>query len=348
MNQQKITCMFNPANGIGDRAWPEWACPVHYQLLKRVGDRLFCSHNCAPVNIKKSIPRFVESGEYAEAFGLQWNRYRRIQLDSYSGTEISETRVRRCLGERLWNNIENKSVLECGCGAGRFTEILLGKGAYVTSVDLSDAVDACNENFPVGDRHRIAQADILALPFEPFQFDVVFCLGVIQHTPNPEKTIAALYRHVRPGGTLVLDHYTTNLSYFTKTAPIFRVFLKRMSPERGLQCTEALVDFFLPLHKKTRNLRLGQIMLSRLSPVLCYYSAYPELDDKLQREWALVDTHDSLTDWYKWFRSPRQIRKTLEMLKLENIHTSTGGNGVEARGTRPDISLASTFPIRSL
>ena len=342
--QKTLPVEFSPSNGRGDHAWPEWACPVHHQPLERVGDKLLCSQGCAPVNIKNCVPRFVESGEYAAAFGVQWKKYRRIQLDSYSGTSISATRVRRCLGERLWNSLDGKNVLECGCGAGRFTEVLLGKGAYVTSVDLSDAVDACQENFPAGDRHRIAQANILALPFEPLQFDVVFCLGVIQHTPSSEKTIAALYSHIRPGGALVLDHYAKNLSYFTKMAPIYRVFLKRLSPERGIQCTEALVDFFLPLHKKTRSFRLGQVLLSRLSPVLCYYNAYPELDDKLQREWALVDTHDSLTDWYKWFRSPRQIRQALEQLKMENIHVSTGGNGVEARGTRPDLSLISTSP----
>ena len=349
MNSQKITYVeLNSSNGIGDPIWPAWACPVHSEPLKQRGNKLFCPQNCAAVTIKNGIPRFVASGEYAKAFGVQWKKYRRVQLDSYSGTSISANRVRRCLGESLWSNLDNKSVLECGCGAGRFTEILLGKGAYVTSVDLSDAVDACNENCPVSDHHRIAQADILALPFEPLQFDMVFCLGVIQHTPNPEKTIASLYRHVRPGGTLVLDHYTKNLSYFTKTAPIYREFLKRMRPERGIQCTEALVDLFLPLHKKTRNFRPGQILLSRLSPVLCYYNAYPELDDRLQREWALVDTHDSLTDWYKWFRSPSQIRRALEQLKLEDIHISTGGNGVEARGMRPESDIEPDFSRRPL
>ena len=109
----------------------------------------------------------------------------------YTGTTISRDRARRCIGEKLWGELDKKQVLECGCGAGRFTETLLAKRAFVTSIDLSEAVDANQENFPQSQTHRIAQADILQLPFAPRQFDLVFCLGVIQHTPNPEKTITS-------------------------------------------------------------------------------------------------------------------------------------------------------------
>jgi SAM-dependent methyltransferase len=297
---------------------------------------LVCAKGGEVFRIENGIPRFVSSGDYAEAFGLQWKKYRRVQLDSYSGTSISAERVHRCLGEQLWTSLRGKQVLECGRGAGRFTEVLLRQGANVTSVDITAAVDSCAANCPIDDAHRIAQADVLALPFKALQFDVVFCLGVVQHTPNPEKTIAALYEQVKPGGMLVIDHYSRNLSYFTKTAPLFRSLLKRLPPEQGIRCTEALVNLFLRLHRKTRRFRLGQMLLSRISPVLCYYRAYPELSDELQREWALVDTHDSLTDWYAWFRSPEQIKHTFDHLGLEEIQVRSGGNGVEAIGKRPE------------
>jgi 2-polyprenyl-3-methyl-5-hydroxy-6-metoxy-1,4-benzoquinol methylase len=45
------------------------------------------------------------------------------------------------VGEKLWAELAGKQVLECGCGAGRFTEILLAEGAQVTFIDLSEAVD---------------------------------------------------------------------------------------------------------------------------------------------------------------------------------------------------------------
>ena len=248
---------------------------------------------------------------------------------------MTRDRARRCIGERLWAELDGKQVLECGCGAGRFTEILLSKGACVSSIDLSDAVDANQENFPQGKTHRIAQADILQLPFAPQQFDVVFCLGVIQHTPNPEQTIACLYEQVRPGGTLVIDHYTFDFSWFTKTAPLLRLYLKRLPPEVGIKYTERLVNTFWPLHRMARYFYPAQMLLSRLSPVLCYYRAYPDLSDELHREWALLDTHDSLTDWYRHVRTRRQIWRTLDQIGLQEIWCDYGGNGVEARGNRP-------------
>jgi len=225
-------------------------------------------------------------------------------------------------------------VLEVGCGAGRFTEVLAATGASVTSVDLSSAVEANQDNFPQDQRHRVLQADVLRLPFAPGQYDVVFCLGVIQHTPDPEETIKKLYEQVRPGGWLVVDHYTYRLSHFTKSAPLFRLVLRRMPPDEGLKCTERLVRTFLPMHRGVRKSRIAQALLSRVSPVLSYYHALP-LDDELQRQWALLDTHDSLTDWYKHFRTRGQIRKILERLGAAEIWCEYGGNGVEARCRRP-------------
>ncbi|HWC73198.1 MAG TPA: class I SAM-dependent methyltransferase, partial [Gemmatimonadales bacterium] len=131
-------------------------------------------------SIDASIPRMiVDRHNYTDAFGLQWNTFRKTQLDSYCGTDISLKRARRCIGPEAWAFLHEhpSEVLEAGCGAGRFTEVLLGTGASVTSVDLSNAVEANQENFPQNDRHRVVQADLLRLPFAPRQFDLVFCLG---------------------------------------------------------------------------------------------------------------------------------------------------------------------------
>jgi SAM-dependent methyltransferase len=314
--------------------WPHWYCVEHKKALVVHPDRLACSEGHALPAVQ-GIPRFVTGETYADHFGTQWNHYRRTQLDSYTGKPITRDRIRRCLGEELWNSLSGKQVLECGCGAGRFTEVLLDQGAYVTSVDLSSAVDANARNFPIGARHRIAQADILRLPFEPGSFDVVFCLGVIQHTPRPERTIEALYACVAPGGALVIDHYTYTIGWYTKSAPVFRAWLKRLPAESALRVTERLVDLFLPWHKRVAHIPLARSIVHRVSPVLSYYVLYPELEDALQREWALLDTHDSLTDWYKHFRTRGQIEKFLRKLGLKDIWCEYGGNGVEARGNRP-------------
>jgi SAM-dependent methyltransferase len=318
----------------GASAMPSYYCPSHELELKTEGNRLVCAAGDSFI-IRDGIARFVPDSSYADAFGLQWQIYRRTQLDSYSGTSITRDRLRRCLGEEIWTALPRLSVLECGCGAGRFTEILLENGATVTSVDLSSAVESNAVNFPPAERHRIAQADIRDLPFAAQQFDVVLCLGVIQHTPDPEATIRSLARHVKPGGWLIIDHYTYSLSWWTKTAPLFRAVLRRLPPASGLKWTERLVDVFLPFHKAARRSRVLHALVSRVSPVLCYYRAHPELSDDMQREWALLDTHDSLTDWYRHLRSRRAIRAALESAGLTSIWCEKGGNGVEARAARP-------------
>jgi SAM-dependent methyltransferase len=203
----------------------------------------------------------------------------------------------------------------------------------VTSVDLSSAVDANQDNFPQSDRHRIFQADVMQLPFAPAQYDVVFCLGVIQHTPSPEATIAKLFEQVRPGGWLVIDHYTYGLGYLTKSAALFRLVLRRMSPEQGSKWTNRLVATFFPLHRAVRNHRLAGLLLSRISPISCYYGKLP-LTDRSQLEWSLLDTHDGLTDWYKHFRTRKAIKRVLDNLGTVDTWCEYGGNGVEARGRK--------------
>ncbi|MBK7966361.1 MAG: class I SAM-dependent methyltransferase [Bacteroidetes bacterium] len=142
--------------------------------------------------IVNDIPRFVESNNYASAFGLQWKTFTKTQLDSQVGLPVTKDRVERCLGHPL-NNLKDKSLLEVGCGAGRFTELLVDAGAYVHAVDLSIAVEANLENIGKKLNYKIAQASVYDLPFPDNSFDIVFCLGVIQHTPDPEKTIDALW-----------------------------------------------------------------------------------------------------------------------------------------------------------
>jgi 2-polyprenyl-3-methyl-5-hydroxy-6-metoxy-1,4-benzoquinol methylase len=322
-------------------SFPPIVCPIDLLALHGgSGDELRCGSGHRFL-VRREIPRLVESeSSYADAFGKQWIEYQTTQLDSYTHTAISKDRLRRCLGESLWSALSQPGrteILESGCGAGRFTEILLQlPGASVTSTDLSSAVEPNKANCPLSDRHRILQCDINQLPFGIGQYDIVICLGVIQHTKNPERTIEDLYKQVKPGGWLVIDHYTQTLSYYTKLSEwLLRPILKRVSPARGLAVTKALTRAFFPLHRAVRNAKPLQMVLSRFSPLLTYYHLFPQLNDKLQYEWAELDTHDSLTDYYKHLRSPRAIKATLQALGGTELWVQRGGNGVEARCRKP-------------
>jgi len=304
----------------GAPLWPDGSA-----LVSVAGER---------VPMVRGIPRFVLSDNYAEAFGLQWNLHSHTQLDSHTGARLSEQRLVRCAGMPL-AQFAGLRVLEAGCGAGRFTELLVGAGALVHSIDLSDAVDANRRNIGERANYAVAQADIRALPFPAGSFDVVLCLGVLQHTPSPEESIAALWRMVAPGGRLVIDHYTWTLSRVTKLTPFYRMILKRLPPARARRITDALVRVFFPLHWAVRRARPLQTLLSRVSPCLAYCHIYPNLTRAQHQDWCRLDTYDELTDRFKRLRTAGQIRRTLASLGATQIQSARRGHVVEATCRKP-------------
>jgi len=286
-----------------------------------------------PVNIEYidgDIPSYAKNYlDYSESFGLQWNKFSKTQLDSYTKTQISETRLQRLIGDLT--QLKDKIVLEIGCGSGRFTEVLLKHGAIVVSVDMSTAVIANKKNFPITDRHLIIQADMNKLPFKDEVFDYIICVGVLQHTPDTYESINNSQRVLKKGGTYVLDHYTHTFSYYTKTTFLFRKAISFYNKDKKYQIIESIFNLFYPFHYAVRKMYFLQIFLSRLSPIHVYFKAYPELTDELQKEWSLLDTHDSLADPYKRHLSKTAINKYLMGKNYLIEYSAYAGNGVEAR-----------------
>lgn len=297
-----------------------------------------CGRGCR-FPVVDGILRFTERDHYANAFGLQWRRYQKTQLDSHTGAPISRDRLERCLGADL-RSLAGKRVLECGAGAGRFTEHLIQHAGTLVSLDLSSAVDANLANCGGGERpYLLVQADMNKNPLPPRAFDVVLCLGVLQHTPDPEQSMRSLAEHVAPGGILVVDHYASRPGigsagqYLSVSFPV-REVLKRLDPETGLKATRAISAVCDPIRKRTSKRPLLDLVVSRFLPTASYYGMFPELSDEAIREWNELDTHDGLTDWYKHRRSPAQIERHLRSLGLAIELCERGGNGVEARARR--------------
>ena len=296
----------------------------HSELISETGEQF---------PVVNGIPRFVPQDNYASAFGLQWKNFAKTQLDSFNGTKISQERLERCLGFPI-EELKGKNLLEVGSGAGRFTELFVKGGANVHTIDLSVAVEVNKENIGDAQNYAIAQASVYELPFAKESFDVVICLGVIQHTPSSEKTIASLWQMVKPGGLLVIDHYIWRINYYFNPATYYRLVLKEMKPQTSKKIVDALVNFFFPLHWAFRNIASLEWLLKRVSPLITFMKPHPELSRQEHFEWARLDTYDSLTDYYKHLRTPEQIKTELEKLGAKNIWINKGGNGVEARATK--------------
>jgi SAM-dependent methyltransferase len=252
--------------------------------------RCVSCHTVFPV--VRGIPRFVPSENYAGNFGLQWNTFRTTQLDSHSGTTISRDRF---LGSTGWSeaDLRGRRVLDVGCGAGRFAEVALSLGAEVVAVDYSSAVDATLENLGHHPRLRVIQADIFKLPFAPESFDFVYCLGVLQHTPDVGAAFRALPRMVRPGGGLAVDLYPRLLRNLLTGKYWVRPITRRMARDRLFRICRRAVPMLLPI-----SLQLGRVpffgrQLRKVLPISNYEGVHPLSPDQL-REWALLDTYDML------------------------------------------------------
>ncbi|WP_433435270.1 methyltransferase domain-containing protein [Nonomuraea sp. CA-141351] len=284
--------------------------------LRTVQSELVCETCAAAYPIDCGIPRFVPADNYADGFGYQWNRHRLTQLDSHSGTTISRDRVMKASG---WTaeQLHGKSVLECGSGAGRFTEVLCETGAIVTSFDISSAVHAnaaSNGRFP---NLRLFQASIYDLPLPEESFDFLFCFGVIQHTPDVERTFKAMFRYLRPGGRFCIDVYAAPISYL-HPRQLLRPLTKRIPPARLYSIVDETAPKLLPLAMGLSDVPVAGPCLARLVPVATH--RHLNLRDKRTiRDWSVLDTFDWLAPRYERPQPRRRLQRWAMDLRLRSF-----------------------------
>ena len=113
--------------------------------------------------------------------------------------------------------LSGAQVLDVGCGGGLLAEALAGRGAHVTGIDLSPSLLSVAElhalESGVSVAYRRISAEQLAVE-RPAAFDVVTCMEMLEHVPDPASVIGALARLVRPGGTIVVSTLNRTLKAF--------------------------------------------------------------------------------------------------------------------------------------
>lgn len=282
--------------------------------------------------IREFIPRFVPPSNYADNFGMQWNAFRRTQLDSHSGQPISAERFWAATG---WTPemLSGQWVLDAGCGAGRFAEVALRAGAHVVALDYSSAVDACFANLGEYPNLHVVQGDIYSLPFATGFFPAVYSLGVIQHTPDVARAFAALPPMVRDGGRLCADVYWRRVRTMLHGKYLLRPVTKRIPQRRLFRALEASVPALLAVSQALGRVPLAGRYLKRLVPIVDYTGIYP-LSDAQLREWALLDTFDMLAPRYDKPQTPRAMKKWFEDAGLVDVEVFHAGHLV-ARGRKP-------------
>ncbi|KAF0192536.1 MAG: hypothetical protein FD165_699 [Gammaproteobacteria bacterium] len=256
--------------------------------------------------IREFVPRFVPEANYADNFGMQWNRFRQTQLDSYSGQTISADRFWKATGWRP-QDIAGKWVLDVGCGAGRFAEIALQAGAKVCALDYSSAVDACYANLGQHPNLHVVQGDIYALPFSSGFFPFVYSLGVLQHTPDVAKAFAALPPMLAADGRICVDFYWKRIRTMLHAKYVVRPITRRMQQQQLFKVVESVVPVLLPVSRLLGRVPVIGRFLKRLIPIADYTGVFP-LSEQQLKEWAVLDTFDMLAPAYDNPQSSETVR----------------------------------------
>ena len=123
-------------------------------------------------------------------------------------------------------------VLDVGCGGGLLAESLARAQAQVTAIDLAPTMvetarlHALDSGLKID--YRVESAEMLANAHAG-KFDVLTCMEMLEHVPDPEATVAVFARQVRPGGDLFVSTINRNLKSFA-LAIVGAEYIARLVP----------------------------------------------------------------------------------------------------------------------
>lgn len=182
--------------------------------------------------------------------------------------------------DQACGGVKGKRALDVGCGGGILTESLAAKGAQALGIDLAQAAldvaraHAQKSNVPV--EYRISAAEELALE-QPGAFDLVCCLEMLEHVPDPASVVRACATLVKPGGDVVFSTINRNPKSFA-LAIVAAEYVARLIP-RG---THEYAKFIRPseLSAWCRAAGLEPVALRglRYNPLLKSASLSDDLD----------------------------------------------------------------------
>lgn len=156
----------------------------------------------------KEIASFISGAEQnidkktVESFGQEWTKF-----DNFSEEEIKNAgdQYFDIITPQMLNN--TTTVLDLGCGTGRWSKYIGGKAGFIEAIDPSAAVFAASHLTKDMVNIRITQASSDTIPFEDESFDFLMSLGVLHHIPDTELALKSGVKKVKKGGYVLLYLY---------------------------------------------------------------------------------------------------------------------------------------------
>jgi SAM-dependent methyltransferase len=186
---------------------------------------------------------------------------------------------------------------------------------------------------------NVVQGDIYHLPFKPGSFEVIYCLGVLQHTPDVRTAFMHLPDQLKTGGRLIVDVYPKSFWLCFWPKYWLRPLTRRLTQDRLFTLVKLMVKYLLPV-----SLVIGRIpyigrKLRYLVPVCNYEPDYP-LNPEQIMEWAVLDTYDMLAPAYDQPQTAATLLSWFKEAGLRNLEVFPR-NFIVGRGTKAPKEMAS-------
>ncbi|PZR27462.1 MAG: class I SAM-dependent methyltransferase [Citrobacter freundii] len=149
-----------------------------------------------------SLPGDNLDEETVKSFGEEWNYFHGF---SDEDIRISGDKYFDIVTAQMLN--QNSSVVDIGCGSGRFMKYLKGRYGHITGIDPSTAIFAADKLLGDDQSVELIQASTDNIPFPDGHFDFGYSLGVLHHIPDTQKALNDSVRKIKPGGYFLLYLY---------------------------------------------------------------------------------------------------------------------------------------------
>ncbi|MBI1889739.1 MAG: bifunctional 2-polyprenyl-6-hydroxyphenol methylase/3-demethylubiquinol 3-O-methyltransferase UbiG [Burkholderiales bacterium] len=170
--------------------------------------------------------------------------------------------------------LAGKAVVDVGCGGGILAESMAKKGARVTGIDLSEkalkVADLHSLESGVQVRYEMIAAEELAVR-EPGGFDVVTCMEMLEHVPDPAAIVRACATLVKPGGHVFFSTINRNPKAYL-FAVIGAEYLLRLLPKGTHDYAKFITPAELSHFIRDTDLQLDALKGMGYSPLTKMYS----------------------------------------------------------------------------
>lgn len=180
----------------------------------------------------------------------------------------------------LHSPVKNLKVLDVGCGGGLISEAMAAFGAQVTGIDMGEAPLSVAKLHLLESGQTVEYIKITAEQLaeqRPGHYDIVTCLEMLEHVPDPASVIQACSDMVKPGG----DVYFSTINRSPKAwllAIVGAEYILNLLPRGTHEYDKLIKPSELDGYARAANLEMQSIIGLHYNPITQHYKLAPGVD----------------------------------------------------------------------